>query len=144
MTDNTASTHWTGDIAGGQGNVTLDTSEAGPFAVSLPARREKTVGQTNPEELLAAAHGTCLAMNFAGLLAEHDLVPVLTDTSVTVSTGKTPDGWAITKIALGLQARVAGLDDDKFQELAAIAEKTCPVSKALAATPITLSASLLP
>lgn len=143
MTDNTASTRWTGDLAAGQGALSLDTSGAGSFTVSLPARTGAIDGSTNPEELLAAAHSTCLAMNFAALLEDHDLVAESTDVSVTVSTGKTPDGYAITRIALRLQTRVDGLDDAKLQELAAIAEKTCPVSKALSATPITLSARLL-
>ncbi|MDQ3629211.1 MAG: OsmC family peroxiredoxin [Actinomycetota bacterium] len=144
MTDHRASTHWTGDIATGQGELSLDNCGAGPFTVSLSARAGETAGETSPEELLAAAHSTCLAMSFAALLAEHDLVAGFTDASATVSTGKTPDGWAITAIALSLQAQVDGLDDDRFQKLAAIAEKTCPVSKALSAAPITMSASLLP
>ncbi len=143
MTDSTVSTHWTGDIATGQGKLSLDSSAAGSFTVSLAARAGETTGQTNPEELLAAAHSTCLAMNFASVLGEHDLVAESTDVSATVSTGKRPDGHAVTRITLRLQARVDGLDDATFQELAAIAEKTCPVSKALSATPITLSASLL-
>lgn len=143
MTDNTASTQWTGDSAGGQGKLSLDTSGAGSFTLSLSARTGETTGQTNPEELLAAAHSTCLAMNFAAVLGEHDLVAESTEVSATVSTGKRPDGHAVSRIELRLRARVDGLDDDKFQKLAAIAEKTCPVSKALSATPITLSASLL-
>lgn len=142
MTDSTARTRWTGDVAEGEGELSLETSGAGSFTVSQPARRGDATGLTNPEELLAAAHSTCVAMNFAAVLADHDLVAESADVAATVSLRKTPDGLAISGIALRLEARVDGLDDDKFQELAAIAEKTCPVSKALSATPITLSARL--
>lgn len=143
MTDNTATTHWSGDLTRGQGELSLETSGAGAFTVSLPARVGVVTGRTNPEELIAAAHSACLAMNFTAVLGEHDLVAQSTDVSATVSQGPTPDGFAITGIALRLEARVDGLDEDTFQELAAIAEKTCPVSKALAATPIQVSARLL-
>lgn len=143
MTDNTATTRWSGDLASGQGELTLDTSGAATFTISLSARIEATAGRTNPEELAAAAHSACLAINFAAVLAEHDLVAESTDTSATVSMGKTPDGFAITGIALRLDARVAGLEEGRFQELAAIAEKTCPMSMALSATPITLAAHLV-
>jgi len=143
MTENTASTHWTGDVTDGKGELTLVTSGAGSFTVSLPARAATVAGTTNPEELIAAAHSACLAMHFTAVLREHDLVAESTEVSATVRQAKTPDGFAITGIALRLEALVDGLDDGTFQELAAIAEKTCPLSKALSATPITLSASLL-
>jgi osmotically inducible protein OsmC len=41
-----------------------------------------------------------------------------------------------------LRARVEGLGVDQFQALAEAAKKNCPVSKALSATPISLSARL--
>jgi osmotically inducible protein OsmC len=48
-----------------------------------------------------------------------------------------------TSIALEVGARVAGVDPAKFQAIAESAKRECPLSKALAATPITLSAKLL-
>jgi osmotically inducible protein OsmC len=38
---------------------------------------------------------------------------------------------------------VPGVDAAKFDELASTAKKGCPISRALAATPITMSAKLL-
>ena len=46
------------------------------------------------------------------------------------------------RIALTARAPVDGADQDRFAELAAEAERTCPVSKALAGTTITLDAAL--
>jgi osmotically inducible protein OsmC len=51
-------------------------------------------------------------------------------------------GASITKIALATEAKVPGLDAAKFQEIADQTKKGCPVSKALAAVPISLEARL--
>jgi osmotically inducible protein OsmC len=53
------------------------------------------------------------------------------------------EGFVIQTIGLELEARVPGIDAAKFQEVAEAAKKGCPLSRALAATPITLSAKLL-
>jgi osmotically inducible protein OsmC len=49
----------------------------------------------------------------------------------------------LTRIELDTEAEVPGLDAKAFAEHAETAKKTCPVSVALAAVPITLSARLL-
>lgn len=51
-------------------------------------------------------------------------------------------GLAISSVAVTLRATVDGVDANRFAELAHTAERTCPVSKALAGTTITLDASL--
>ena len=64
------------------------------------------------------------------------------NTTAEVTLEKLPDGFAITGIALATEATVAGVDDAQFQQIAQETKKGCPVSKALAATPITLTATL--
>lgn len=137
---NTATTRWTGNLQTGSGSVSLDTSGAGEFSVSWGARTGETAAQTNPEELIAAAHATCLAMNFNGVLGKHDLAAESVEVTANVTFGRTDDGPAITGIALELVASVPGVDPVRFAELATLAERTCPVSKALAGTTITLNA----
>jgi osmotically inducible protein OsmC len=52
-------------------------------------------------------------------------------------------GEGITKIALSVEGRVPGMDDDAFRSAAETAKENCPVSKALASVPeITLDARL--
>jgi osmotically inducible protein OsmC len=51
-------------------------------------------------------------------------------------------GFVIKTIELELEATVAGFDAAQFQIIADTAKKNCPLSKALAATPLTLSARL--
>jgi osmotically inducible protein OsmC len=55
---------------------------------------------------------------------------------------KAEQGWGITRIELATEGNVPGIDDATFKRLAEEAKKNCPVSKALAATPITLNATL--
>ncbi|NMO91830.1 OsmC family peroxiredoxin [Actinomycetospora sp. TBRC 11914] len=143
MPSRDATTHWEGGLQDGTGHVTLDSSNAGQFNVSFPTRAGDPEGQTSPEELIAAAHSSCLAMNLSGVLGGENLTARSIDVSaeVTLSPAK-GGGFEISGIAITLRAAVDGVDDAKFQELAKTAEQTCPVSKALAGTTITLDAAL--
>ncbi|HEX3731455.1 MAG TPA: OsmC family protein [Mycobacteriales bacterium] len=137
-----ATTRWKGGLQSGAGEVTLDSSNAGQFPVSFPTRAGSPDGQTSPEELIAAAHSSCLAMNLSGVLGSEGLTADTIDVSAEVTLGQDDGGFAITGIAIALRAKVAGVDAEKFQQLAQKAEQTCPVSKALAGTNITLDAAL--
>lgn len=144
MPSRDATTHWTGGLQDGRGQVSLDSSNAGQFDVSFPTRAGSPDGQTSPEELIAAAHSACLAMNMSGVLGAEGITADSIDVSAEVTLGQVDGGLAITGIEITLRAKVPGLDADKFAELAATAEHTCPVSKALAAgTKITLDAALV-
>lgn len=143
MPDRNATTRWEGDLQNGKGQVTLDSSNAGQFQVSFPTRSGDPNGQTSPEELIAAAHSSCLAMNLSGVLAGEGLTVRSSDVSAEVTLEPAEGGgFQISGIAITLRADVDGIDAAKFAELAKTAEKTCPVSKALAGTTITLDASL--
>jgi osmotically inducible protein OsmC len=143
MPSRDATTHWVGDLQQGTGHVTLDSSNAGQYDVSFPTRAGDPDGRTSPEELIAAAHSACLAMNLSGVLAAENLVADSIDASAEVTLGPAKGGgFEISGIAITLRAKVPGLDADKFAQLAETAERTCPVSKALAGTTITMDAAL--
>lgn len=142
MTSRDATTHWEGALNTGTGEVSLDSSNAGQFTVSLPRRAGAPEGHTSPEELIAAAHSSCLAMNLSGVLEQEGLTPDSIDVSTEVTLGEADGGFAITGIAVTVRAGLTGVDADRFAELAKTAEQTCPVSKALAGTTITLDAAL--
>lgn len=143
MPSRDATTHWEGGLQKGTGHVTLDSSNAGQFDVSFPTRAGNPDGQTSPEELIAAAHSSCLAMNLSGTLEAAGFTPTSLDVSAEVTLGPDPaGGFRLSGIAITLSAVVDGIDDEKFAELAATAERTCPVTKALTGTTITLDASL--
>lgn len=143
MPSRDATTHWEGNLQSGKGHVTLDSSNAGQFDVSFPTRAGSPNGQTSPEELIAAAHSSCLAMNLSGVLASEELVADAIDVTADVTLGPAKGGgFEISGIEIALRAKVPGMDAHRFAELAELAERTCPVSKALAGTTITMNAAL--
>lgn len=138
MATTTSHAVWQGNLDEGKGSMTLPKGNyTGPFT---KASRFETGEGTNPEELIGAAHAGCYSMFLSALLSGNDTPPTKVSTTATVTIGAGP---TITKIELVTEAEVPGLDDAKFQELAAKAKEGCPVSKALAAVDeITLSATL--
>ncbi|MET7992460.1 OsmC family peroxiredoxin [Amycolatopsis sp. NPDC005232] len=144
MPSRDATTHWTGGLQKGKGEVTLDSSNAGSFDVSFPTRSGNPDGQTSPEELIAAAHSSCLAMNLSGVLESQKLEAESIDVSAEVTLGPAKGGgFEISGIAITLRAKLDGVTPEQFAELAETAEKTCPVTKALAGTTITMDAALV-
>jgi lipoyl-dependent peroxiredoxin len=139
-TTRTAHTHWEGPLlAGGKGDVTLDSSGLGNFGVSWAARTEAPGGQTSPEELIAAAHSACFSMALSNALAKagHTDITLETKADVTFQPGEGITGSHIT-----VNGTVPGLTAEEFNEFADGARENCPVSKALAGTTITHEASL--
>jgi lipoyl-dependent peroxiredoxin len=138
-----AHTVWTGTLEQGSGQVELSSSGVGTYEVSFPKRAaDDAGGATSPEELIAAAHSACLAMNLSGVLGREGLTADSIDVSAEVTLSVTGGGAEISGIEITLRAAVPGLEADRFAELAATAERTCPVSKALAGTKITMDAAL--
>jgi osmotically inducible protein OsmC len=140
-TERTATVTWRGDLMSGSGEIDEVSSGAvGGLDVSWPARSEEPGGKTSPEELIAAAHATCLSMALSNGLAQEGHAPDELDTSATVTF---QPGEGITKIALTVEGRVSGMDEQQFRQAAEQAKENCPVSKALAGVPeITLDAHL--
>lgn len=138
----TASTAWQGDLIGGSGTTTLETSQLGTFPVTWKARSDEAQGgTTSPEELLGSAHATCLTMQLSNMLAENGTPPTSVNTSAAVSFNVGEGG--ITGIELALTAKIDGIEDADFQRLAQEAKETCPVSQALKGIEnITLTATL--
>src|ERR671937_2252261 len=132
-TNRKAEVTWRGDLTSGSGRIDSVTSGAvGGLDVSWPARSEEPGGMTSPEELIAAAHATCLSMALSHGLAQDGHAPEELDTSATVTF---QPGEGITKIALDVTGRVPGMDADAFTAAAEQAKDNCPVSKALASVP---------
>jgi lipoyl-dependent peroxiredoxin len=136
-----AEAEWKGNLIEGQGHMKLGTG-AFDGAYTFRSRMENGVG-TNPEELIAAAHAGCYSMALSAGLSKAGHTPKRVHTTASVHFDKVGDGFGITSIDLKVDAEVPGIDAAQFQEFAEGAKKNCPVSKALAATPITLQAALV-
>lgn len=61
---------WEGNVARGGGRISAGTGAFSALPYSLPTRIGQPEGRTSPEELLAAAHGACLAMSLASELSQ--------------------------------------------------------------------------
>jgi lipoyl-dependent peroxiredoxin len=143
MAKRNGSAEWRGDLQSGSGSVRVGD---GVFEGGFSANSRFGEGddpQTNPEQLIAAAHAACFSMALSNILATAGHVPdsVRTDAKVTL---RFVDGApTITQIDLDTVGAVPGIDQAQFQSFADQAKAGCPVSRALAAVPeITLSAKL--
>ena len=136
----TASAHWQGDLKHGKGTISTESGALKENPYGFNTRFEGAPG-TNPEELIGAAHAGCFSMAFSMLLGEENFTPVSIDTKATVTLEKLSDGFAITAVHLEMQARIPGIDQATFKEIANKAKMGCPVSKLLNAD-ITLDATL--
>ena len=139
-TDRTMSTTWNGTLMDGAGTIHEAGSGAfGALPVSWASRAETPDGKTSPEELIAAAHSACFSMAFSNGLAKAGTPATALDTSAEVDF---VPGTGITEIRLRVRGSVDGMSNDDFVAAAEDAKTNCPVSKALAAVPITLDAAL--
>jgi osmotically inducible protein OsmC len=127
-----ADAKWNGTLTEGDGVMRLgDGAWEGPY--NFGSRFEDSGEGTNPEELIAAAHAGCFSMALSGALGKAGHAPESVATNATVSLRKYEGGFEIHKIRLVTTARVPGLEDGEFQEIAEAAKNGCPVSRALAA-----------
>jgi len=133
--------HWEGGLKDGKGKISTKSGALSDAAYGFAARFEGKPG-TNPEELIGAAHAGCFTMALSLILGEAGFTAEAMDTKSEITLEKQGDGFAITKAHLTLKAKIPGIDNAKFQELAGKAEKGCPVSKLLKAE-ISLEATLL-
>jgi lipoyl-dependent peroxiredoxin len=136
MPTRTSTAQWQGSIKEGSGSMKLGSGAyEGQF--SYASRFESGTG-TNPEELIAAAHAGCFSMALSNILGQAGHTPTSIATSAAVHLGAA----GITKIELDTVGDVPGLTNEQFVGYAETAKANCPVSKALAAVEITLTAKL--
>ena len=135
---------WQGNGTEGKGSL---TSVSGvlintPYSSTTRFKNEDGREGTNPEELIAAAHSGCYAMALSYGLTGAGFVPTELKVEAAVNIEKITDHFEITGIHLDLTGKVPGITEEKFLELAKDAKVNCPVSRALKAVEITLSARL--
>ncbi len=142
MSGKKATAEWNGSLMEGEGNISLGS---GVFsgAFSFATRIGDDPG-TNPEEMLAASLAGCYAMALNAALEKQGTPAKNVKSESTAFLGKDEEagGFKINRIDLVTIAEVPGLDADKFQEGAEDTKNALPISKALAATDITLTATL--
>ncbi|MEJ2540374.1 MAG: OsmC family protein [Gemmatimonadota bacterium] len=137
-----ANATWWGTLKHGNGEIGTESGALESTPYSFKTRFEEERG-TNPEELIGAAHAGCFSMALSLQLEQAGIEVERIDTEARVTLEKVDGGFGITGIHLVTRVEAPGADPEAVQEAAEGAKAGCPVSKALAATEITLEATLV-
>ena len=129
MRTSTSSAVWEGGLRDGRGHFETG-SEVVSGDYSFATRFESAKG-TNPEELIAAAHASCLSMALSAGLEAAKTPATRISTKASCTIDKVGDGFKITKIRLEVRGEVPGLDEAGFRAAAEKAKDGCPISQAL-------------
>ena len=141
MAERSAKASWEGGLKDGEGTMALG-SGAFEGSFSFNTRMGDEPG-TNPEELIGAALAGCYTMALNATLEKEGKKPNSVRTEAKVHFGKDDAGFKINRIDLETKAEIDGIEDSEFQTIAEDVKKSCPISKALAAVPINLTATLV-
>jgi osmotically inducible protein OsmC len=129
--ERTANAEWQGDLLSGSGKVSTKSGVIRDATVKWSSRAEAADENTSPEELIAAAHATCVAMALAGGLAKAGTPPQRLETEATATFDKVGEGFRMTTMRITIRGQVEGLDEEGFRQAAEQAKENCPVSQAL-------------
>jgi osmotically inducible protein OsmC len=129
--ERTATAEWQGDLMSGSGKVSTQSGVVNGATVKWSSRAEQADENTSPEELIAAAHATCVSMALAHGLAQAGTPPQRLDTEATATFDKVGDGFRMTTMKLRIRGQVEGVDEEGFRRAAEDAKENCPVSQAL-------------
>lgn len=132
---------WQGDLHSGKGQLSTGSGALAEVQYTFASRFDEAPN-TNPEELIAAAHAGCFSMALAAQLSEGGYIADSIETKATVTLDRTGSGWAVTKVHLQVTARIAGIDQAAFEHAANAAKVGCPISRLLN-TQITMEPALL-
>jgi lipoyl-dependent peroxiredoxin len=129
MTTSSATAVWEGGLRSGRGQF---NGKSGIIqgSYSFPTRFEGAKG-TNPEELIAAAHASCLSMALSGVLEKGGTPATRITTTASATIDKVGDGFRITRMRLEVRGEVPGMEQGAFAKAAEAAKEGCPVSQAL-------------
>lgn len=140
MPTRSAKADWRGTLQEGRGNVHFgDFSEPYNFTGRVS---EERIG-TTAEELVAAAQASCYNLALAVRLNNQGLTIERLDTTCKVTLTPSGVGLKISRIVIETRAKVPGLSAADFEQHAQAAKDTCPVSNALIAVGVTVSAELI-
>jgi lipoyl-dependent peroxiredoxin len=129
--ERTANAVWEGDLMGGSGTVSTESGVIQNATVKWSSRADQADENTSPEELIAAAHATCVSMALAHGLAQSGTPPQRLETQATATFEQVGDAFRMTTMRLTIRGQVEGVDEQTFRQAAEGAKENCPVSQAL-------------
>ena len=135
------SAEWNGDLKSGKGTLSSESGTLNNVAYNFVSRFEEG-NETNPEELLGAAHAACYSMALANNLSKDGFKVNSIKTVDNVHLEKLDSGFAVNKIVIHTEGSVEGIDESTFKKYAEETKLGCPVSKAIKAE-MSLNAKLV-
>jgi lipoyl-dependent peroxiredoxin len=129
--ERTANAEWQGDLTSGSGKVSTESGAVRDSTIRWSSRAERADENTSPEELIAAAHASCVLMALANGLAKAGTPAQRLESEATATFDKAGEGFRMTTMRLAIRGQVDGLDEDGFRQAAEDAKENCPVSQAL-------------
>ena len=135
---------WHGNGLEGKGTLTSTSGVLNntPYSFTTRFKNEDGKAGTNPEELIAAAHAGCFTMALSFALDNAGFTAIELKTEAAVNIEQVIDHFEIKSVHLDLVGEIPGLTAEKFTEIAGTAKANCPVSQALKAIEITMTARL--
>lgn len=137
----TAKAVWDGDLKTGSGHLTTGSNTLSSTKYTFASRFEDG-RETNPEELIAAAHAGCFTMAITAELSRQGITAKQLTTNATVTLERVDNKPTITAIALSLKAEVPGADKAIVTAAVEGAKSGCVISRVLNA-PITLTHEII-
>jgi lipoyl-dependent peroxiredoxin len=129
--DRTAKVTWEGTLAKGTGRFSGGSGALGENEVTWASRTTRSEGKTSPEELIAAALGTCFSMSLANTLEQAGTPPERLAVEAMCRIEILESGPKITTAHLDVSGKADGADQAAFEQAVATAAEGCPVSGAL-------------
>jgi lipoyl-dependent peroxiredoxin len=141
--ERTAKAEWQGDLVSGSGTVSTESGAVRNATIKWSSRAEAADENTSPEELIAAAHASCVLMALANGLAQAGTPAQRLESEATATFDKVGEGFRMTTMRIQIRGGADGLDEESFRKAAEDAKDNCPVSQALSDdVEVTLDASL--
>ena len=137
-----ANAEWRGDLIKGSGNISSESGVLKNVNYNFISRFEQGK-ETNPEELLGAAHSACYSMALSNALSKAGFKVNFVRTEDKVHIEKLEAGFTIKKIEINTEGNIEGIDETAFKTQAEDAKKNCPVSRALTGVEFVLNAKLV-
>ena len=129
--ERTANAQWQGDLMSGSGTVSTESGAVRNATIKWSSRAEAADENTSPEELIAAAHASCVLMALANGLAQAGTPARRLESEATATFDKVGDGFRMTTMRLQVRGEADGVDEEGFRRAAEDAKDNCPVSQAL-------------
>src|SRR3712207_913903 len=105
---------WEGNLPRGNGKFVVGSGAMGEMPITWATRTERPDGKTSPEELIAAAHGSCYAMALSNVLAEGGTPPERLE--ITAVCTFDVDNVKVSSVDLDLGGKMPGMDAEDFQK----------------------------